>query len=289
MTFSIQYKTLFKVDIFHLFFLNNGLNPYFLMTQTEKDKQLDTYDINSFFSIAPSQETIQKLKGRNLVFRNLNNGFTVLAKVTATNIPFIPLEDDFHLTFLVKIKDPGFYNYTNLALNNLVKLNYFSNRRLSTELPVFPLINKSGDHISITETFSLLAESAVTEEKNLSSGEKINLFGLVKLYMKGDNATLNITNSGGNIPEPYKTFELVFSNRKTFWRYIFRQNQNVKNKDDVKIESSDPKILVTKTEQPLTQKGFIIIELGKSELPNPTSKLIKPNTLNTKYYSEIYM
>lgn len=289
MTFSIQYKTLFKVDILHLFFLNNGLNPYFLMIQTEKDKQLDTYDINSFFSIVPAQKTQEKLNARNLVFKSLNDGIVVLAKVTGTNTPFIPLEDDFHLTFLIKIKDSGFYNYTNLPLNNLGKLNYFSNRRLSAEIPAFPLINKSGDHINITDTFSLSAVSSNAEQKNLSSGEKINLFGLIKLYMKGDNASLNITNSGGDIPEPFKTFELVYSNRKTFWRYIFKQNQNVKNKDDVKIESADPKILVTRTEQPLTQKGFIIIELGKSELPNPTSKLVKPNTLNTKYYSEIYM
>jgi hypothetical protein len=291
MTFSIQYKTLFKVDILHLFFLNNGLKTYFSMSETDRAKQQDSYDINSFFSVIPTQETQQKLNGHNLVFRSINTGFAVWSKVTGINndVPFIPLDDELCLTFLVKIKDSGFYNYTDLELKNLGKLNYFSNRRLLTEPLGFPLINKSGDNTVIGKTFALSAGSTTAEQKNLRSGEKIDLFGIVKLYMKGDLPILNITAADGKIVSPFKTFEMFFGNRKTIWRYIFRQNQLVKNKDDVKIEGSDPKVLITKSEQPLTQKGFISIELGKSELPNPGSQLIKPDTLNTKYYSEIYM
>lgn len=291
MTYSIQFKTLFKVDVLHLFFLNNGLKTWFSMNATDAAKQMDGYDLNSFFSIVPTRETQEKLKGYNLVFRNLNTGFSVWSKVDENDnaFPFIPLENDLSFTFLVKIKDPVFYNYTDLDLNNLGKTNYFSNRRLSSEPPGFPLINKSGDHASIDETFALSAESAIDEQKNLSQAEKMNLFGLIKIYMKGDLPTLNVTDPDGKIAEPFKTFELVLNNRKTVWRYIFRKNQQVKNKDDVKIEGADPKILVSKTAQPLTQKGFISIELGGDELPNPGSQLIKPDTLNTKYYSEIYM
>lgn len=291
MSFSIQYKPLFKVDVLHLFFLNNGLKTYFSMNAAEAAKQLDGYDLNSFFSIAPTLETQEKLKGYNLVFRSLNTGFTVWTKVSNDDnaFPFIPLPNDLSFTFLVKVNDPTFYNYTDLNLNNLGKTNYFSNRRLSTEAPAFPLINKSGDHFNINGTFTLTPESAIAEQQNLNSAEKMNLFGLIRLYMKADNPILNIINPNGKIAEPHKTFELVFNNRKTIWRYIFRKDPKVKNKDDVKMEGADPKVLISKSEQPLTQKGFISIELGGIELPNPGSQLVKPDTLNIKYYSEIYM
>lgn len=291
MSFSIQYKPLFKVDVLHLFFLNNGLKTYFSMNTAEAAKQLDGYDLNSFFSIAPTLETQEKLKGYNLVFRSLNTGFTVWTKVSNDDnaFPFIPLPNDLSFTFLVKVNDPTFYNYTDLNLNNLGKTNYFSNRRLSTEASTFPLINKSGDHFNINGTFALTPESAAAERKSLSSAEKMNLFGLIRLHMKADNPILNIINPNGKIAEPPKTFELVFNNRKTIWRYIFRKDPKVKNKDDVKMEGADPKVLISKSEQPLTQKGFISIELGGIELPNPGSQLVKPDTLNIKYYSEIYM
>jgi hypothetical protein len=291
MSFSIQYKTLFKVDIFHLFFLNDGAKTWFSMTATENSKQLDGYEVNSFLDLAPTNETQQKLKGYNLVFSNLNTGFALWSKVDESNntLPFIPLPDDLYFTFLIKIKDPIFYNYTDIELNNLRRINYFSNRRLSTESPGFPLINQSGDHFSINGTFALSPESATEEYKNLSSSEKINLFGLIKIYIKGANPTLNIITPLGKIADPPKTFELVFDNRKTFWRYIFRESQKVKPKDDVKIEGADSKVLVTKLKQPLTKKGFISLELGGIDLPNPGAQLIKPDILNTKYYSEIYM
>ena len=291
MSFSIQYKPLFKVDLLHLFFLNNGLKSFFSMTATEAAKQLDGYDLNSFLSIAPTNETQEKLKGYNLVFKNTNSGFAVWTKVRSDDntIPFIPLPDDLSFTFLMRVKDPVFYNYTDLKLDNQGKINYFSNRRLATEAPAFPLINKSGDHFNINETFALTPESAASELKNLSPGEKTNLLGLIRLHMKADIPALNIINPDGKMADPAKNFELVFANRKTFWRYIFRKDPKVKNNDDVKMEGADPNVLISKSEQPLTQKGFISIELGGKDLPNPGSQHLKPDTINSKYYSEIYM
>ena len=291
MSFSIQYKPLFKGDLLHLYFLNNGLKTFFTMNTTEAAKQLDGYALNSFLSIAPTLETQKKLNGYSLVFRNSNSGFTIWTKVNNTDnaIPFIPLPDDLSLTFLIKINDPAFYNYTNLKLDNQGKINYFSNRRLATEAPAFPLINKSGDHFNINETFALTPESAASELTNLSPGEKTNLLGLIRLHMKADVPALSIIDSNGKISNPPKNFEMVFANRKTFWRYIFRKDPKVKNNDDVKMEGVDPNVLISKSEQPLTQKGFISVELGGKDLPNPDSKLIKPDSLNSKYYSEIYM
>jgi hypothetical protein len=291
MSFSIQYQPLYQVDVFHLFFLNNGLKTFFSMNAVESAKQLDDYDLNAFFSITPTLETQEKLKGYKLVFRNLGTGFAIWTKVRDDNKarPFIPLPNDLSFTFLVKVKDPAFYNYTDLNPNNLRKTFYFSNRRPSTEAPAFPLINKSGDHFNIGESFALSPGSATVEQTKLSSAEKMNLFGLIRLYMKADIPALDIIDPDGKIIDPAKTFELVFANRKTIWRYIFRKDPQVKNNDSVEMEGADPNVLISKSEQPLTQKGFISLGLGGKDLPNPDAKLIKPDMLNTKYYSEIYM
>jgi hypothetical protein len=261
------------------------------MNAVEAAKQMDDYAMNSFLSITPTLETQEKLRGYNLVFRTVNTGFMVWTKVSANDnaFPFIPLPDDLSFTFLMHVKDPAFYNYTDLKLDNQGKTNYFSNRRLSTETQGFSLINKAGDHFNINETFALTPESAAAEKKILVASEKTNLFGLIRLFMKADAPILNIVNPDGKITDPAKNFELVFANRKTIWRYIFRKDPKVKNNDDVKMESADPNVLISKSEQPLTQKGFISIELGGKDLPNPGSQQLKPDTLNSKYYSEIYM
>ncbi len=291
MTFSIKYKPLFKVDILHNYFLNLGLNEFAAMTDSEKSKQLDSYEISSFVNILPTPRTQQKINGHNLVFKITNNGFTVWSKVTGNNdnIPFISLDDELSFTFLVQLKDSTFYNYTNLKLESAGKLYYFSNQKLTTEPSSFPLIKKSGDNSNINQNFVLTDNGANAELSKLSANEKDNLFAIIRIFVKGKNNSLSITNANDRIKNPVKTFEILFNNRETIWRYFFSENQQVKNSDDVKKEAGNAQQLITKTVQPLTQKGFISIELDGTELPNPDARMIKPNSSNTKYYSETYI
>ena len=291
MTFSIKYKPLFKVDILHNYFLNLGLDEFAAMTDSEKSKQLDSYEISSFVKITPTPKTLKKLNGQNLVFKITNNGITVWSKVTGNNdnIPFISLDDELSFTFLVQLKDSTFYNYTNLKLESAGKLYYFSNQKLATEPSSFPLIKKSGDNSNINQNFVLTDNGANAELSKLSANEKDNLFAIIRIFMKGKNSSLHIINANGRIKNPFKTFEILFNNRKTIWRYFFSENQQVKPGDDVKKEAGNAQQLITKAVQPLTQRGFISIELDGNELPNPNSRMIIPNSLNTKYYSETYI
>jgi hypothetical protein len=291
MVFSVKYKALFNVDILHNYFLNKGVEGFDLMSEVDKNIQLNSFDVNTLFSILPTRKTQRQLRGHNLIFKSLNTGFTVWSKVSGTddNIPFISLDDELSFTFLIQLKDALFYNYTDLKLENSGKLYYFSNRKLDAEPGSFSLINSSGDHNNIDENFVLSDDSIKAELGELSVNEKDNLFGLIRISIKGDNSSQNITNAQGKIQSPHKTFEIQLNNRKTIWRYLFSENQKVKNKDDVKEEDGDAQQLITKAEQPLTQRGFISIELDGKELPNPNSRLIKPDILTNKYYSEIYM
>ncbi len=291
MAFSIQYKPLFQVNILHNYFLNSGVDEFFSMTESAKNKQLDAYDVNTFFSIKPTGNTARKLSGHNLVFKTTNTGFTVWCKVTGNNnnIPFINLDSNLFFTFLLKIKDPAFFNYSNLNLENAAKLYYFSNRKHTRESGRFRLINQSGNNHRINKYFVLSDSSIEMELEKLNASEKANLFGITRIFIKADKPALHITNVQSRINNPYKTFELLFDNRQTIWRYIFDKNQTVTGSDDVKKESGSSQILITKAVKPLTENGFVSVELGGEELPNPDARLIKPDTSSSKYYSDIYM
>jgi hypothetical protein len=291
MTFSNKYSLLFRVSILNLFYLNKGLSEFNSMSEPEKDIQIDSYQINNYFKINPTAETSRIISSRKLMHKSLGTDLSVLVKATGSgfNTPFIPLQPDLSLTFLIQLADPRFYNYTDLKLSNSGKLYYFSNRRLSTEVGTFPLINLFADTKSIDENFVLNAASTTSELEQLSSVEKDGLFGIIRVFMRGDDSTHHVVDSINQIPSPQQNFKLQLNNRKSFWRYIFRQDQTVPGSDDVEIEDADPKILITKAEQPLTEKGFIAIDHNGTDLPNPNANNIKPDSSGTKFYSEIYM
>lgn len=289
MAFSITYKPLFQVNILHEYYLNKGLAEYASMSETDKSKQLVNYNFSNFFSVLPSSKSVQKLKGHNMVFKTSNTGLMVWTKVSADNTPFIELDDTLELTFLLKVNYNTFFNFSNLKFENVNKLFFFSNQRLSTEPVTFPMIKKPGGNTNVGDKYVLSDDGASEELKLLNRNDKANLFGLIKIQMKGQTNGLNVTTSSGNIRTPSQIFEMTFGNRKTIWRYIFDKDQTVNDSDDVKKEGGSAKQLITKQKQPLTERGFVSIEHGGVELPNPDAKLIKPNSGNNKIYSEIYM
>lgn len=291
MTFSIKYKPLFQVNILHQFFLNKGTEEYLAMSAAEKEKQLISYSISNFITVLPSAKSCQKLIGQNMVFKTSNSGFTVWIKVSESNesIPFIPISDTLELTFLLKLKNHTFFNFSELKFESADKLFFFSNKRLSVESETFPLLKKFGGNSMVNDNYALSNENALNELEALAHAERQNLFGLVKIHMKGNSPSLNVTNSQNRIRTPGQIFQLFFENRKTIWRYIFNENQQVQNTDDVKKESGNAKQLITRKKQPLTAYGFVTIEHGGVELPNPDARFVKPNSTNNKIYSEIYM
>jgi len=290
MTFSIKYQPLFKVNIWHNYFLDKGTVSFNSMSDGEKLKRIESYDVNSVFSILPTFETHKLLKGYNLMLKLTNSGFVVLTKMVNDQItPFVSLEDDLNFTFIVQIKDPLFYNYTDLKMENSNKLYFLCNRKPALEPVDFPLLKKEGNNAKLDDTYILSAENQKKELSVLQTVEKNNLLAMVRVFMKGENNNLSVITNQGKLKDPFQVFEIHIDNRKTTWRYIFRTDQEVKGGDNVKLEGTSPRILITKNEKPLTQSGFISVELGGIELPNPSIHIVKPDTSNIKYYSEIYM
>lgn len=291
MSFSVKYTELFRVQILHHFFLDKGSQDFDSMSVEDQQKQLKAYNYQEFLNSVPTSETKQKLDGHRAVFHQQKSGFSVWVEVEQNDdkIPVVDLSDDLSFTFLIKITDRNLLNYTDLKLSNAGKIYYFSNHRLSTEAGTFPFIPLKNDVALIDESFVLSDESAAIELKKLSADEKKNLFGILRLQMKGENNSHDITDTQGKVKDTVPDLKLEFKNRETTWRYIFSDDQNVKNNDDVEEENGSAKILVTKAKQPLTKTGFIPVELDGDELPNPDSRLIKPDASSNKIYSEIYM
>ncbi|WP_167612485.1 hypothetical protein [Maribellus sediminis] len=292
MTFAITYKPLFEVKILHLYYLNKGDVEFFSMNDNDKEKQLAGYDISTFFRIVPTSVTQNKLEGHKLVFKRHTSGFTIWVNVSEVDesTPLIALDDTLELSFLLKLNAHTFFNLTHLDLSNAGKLFFFSNKRLNTESPGFPLVPLSSGKLAVNDDFIASSDGEKQVLKELTSAEKNGLFGVIRVSMKGENASLNVTDAQQKISEPFASFQLLFENRKTYWRYFFNTDQKVKkNKDDVDFEDGNPRQLVTNEEHPLTEKGFVSIELDGAELPNPDANMIKPNGADNKIYSEIYM
>lgn len=291
MTFSVVYKKLFKIELLHNYFLNQGTKKFVEMSDSEKSKQLADYNINNIMSVFPSQETAGLLKGHNLLYKITNNGFYILSKANSDDNrkPMTGLDGDLYLTFLMKIKDPLFYNYTELKLDKAGILIYISNRKPDTETNSFPKLRNSNEVLNINESLNPSDRGIDKIREEMRNEDLSNLFGIIRIFIKGDTGTQNILDSQGRFTDTVPVFRLLFKNRSTTWRYIFSKEQQVSNVDNVKIEDSDSKKLVTKNSYPLTSKGFISLKLNGMELPNPGVYLIKPDLSTNTIYSEIFM
>lgn len=291
MGFHVEYRCLVQLEVLHQFFLDLGKIAWHEMKAERKARQLDAFHLNNFMQVIPSVETVRKLAGQQLVFKRNASGFSVWAKMSpdGDDRPFIELEDTLALTFLLRQTDPVFYNYTDLSLADAGSLYYFSNQRPETEAPSFPYIRKAGRNSAVTAQFILSEEGRKNELAQLSRTEQMNLFGIIRLHMKGANSPLNLTQAQGKIAATAPEFELQFKNRKTVWRYNFRSDQQVQGNDDVKKESGNARVLVTKSEYPLTKSGFISVHLGGKDLPNPDVRMITPELSTNTFYSEIYL
>ena len=291
MTFSVVYKKLFKIELLHNYFLNQGTKKFVEMSDSEKSKQLADYNINNIMSVFPSQETAGLLKGHNLLYKITNNGFYILSKANSDDNrkPMTGLDGDLYLTFLMKIKDPLFYNYTELKLDKAGILIYISNRKPDTDTDSFPKLRNSNEVLNINESLNPSDRGIDKIREEMRNEDLSNLFGIIRIFIKGDTGTQNILDSQGSFTDTVPVFRLLFKNRSTTWRYIFSKEQQVSNVDNVKIEDGDSKRLVTKNSYPLTSKGFISLKLNGMELPNPGVYLIKPDLSTNTIYSEIFM
>lgn len=270
MSFITTYKPLFSCNLYHHYFLDDGVTA-FDDNATLKEEQLAKYDFVNFMSVIPTKETQQFFRGHKLHFRLSASGFTLFIKAeenppsSGTFEPFIELAQDATLTFLLYVNDGLFENYSTVQASPAIPF-YFSNKQPSTEVGAFQYIDLETTTNDIADfTISQNTYDALLED--LTAKEKIGLFGVISLEMAGDDTTIldgnarNILNLDGTLQDPEPIYKIQIINRSTIWNYRDPVDGSL-------IHSSDP------TELPLVKNGIIGYTFDSEERPSATPSRI---------------
>lgn len=120
MSISITYGILFEIKIMHHYFLNKGEEVYDTMSDADKANMMLKYDAREIFEIIPTEECTKILSAHNCIFKNTSTGLIVGLRAESDGLEppkfksFVTLADDLMFTFLVKLRDMDFMNYTAL-------------------------------------------------------------------------------------------------------------------------------------------------------------------------------
>lgn len=275
MGFRITYKEFIRLEILHQYFLDEGLNVFHEMTDEVKEKRMEKYDVWDFLDFRPEDETAAKIRGHHFSFRKTESGFSIWVRVSdnGDSAPFIALEDDIFLSFYVRIKDPLFFNYTDLPLETSRSVYYFSNKKTEENLKENFQTLRKGENIIRNHQYVLFDKNEPLDKENDSPIVQIlkqksflknpGLLGFIRIYLKDAHSDLD------KIPADPIVNKMTFKNRKTTWRYF------------VEDRSFEKGIF------PLTKHGLIPIEEEDKNLPNPTPRYITVE--NDKFYSDIFI
>ena len=114
----IRYRRLFDVEIAHDYSLSRG--DVVLEAEADADRAALTrlYSVDGFLEIFPDDRTASVLAGHKMIFKTSAAGFTVAVQLdpAASDLrPMVPPGADFRLTFVLRLRDPRFANYTELG------------------------------------------------------------------------------------------------------------------------------------------------------------------------------
>ncbi len=268
MSFSIQYRPLCVINIYHEYFLDNGVTKFMTLNTEDRASRLEAikYSFSDFFEIVPCSKTQKKLDGQKILMRQTGASLTLLIRqdtdIITGNVPFVSLAQDVFFRFLIKVKDPLFFNYSKVAKpSNQMFLFTNSNETDQVGLPLIPL---SASSTEIDHNFLLSVEHSVDYLEQLAPQETIGLFGAIELHAVSTNNALSLLNPPahvdlkptGDVPK----FMLLFANRSTFWRYLNSSTQAV--------------IHTTPNPNPLTKYGRIAVVHNTVSLPNPSPNML---------------
>lgn len=277
-----SYKTLFHLPIIHHYFLDEGEQVYGVDLSAKMTKiNFELYNVAEFLTIIPSEKTELVLKNWRARFVMTLDGFKVVMKqdVTVATKPFIDFQSNLYFDFILKIKDPHFENYTDIEIDR-TKLVYVSNVA-PTAAAVDSETASSIQYVSLANFGSAYTDMNVELGDQFSGSELLGAFGVFRIHLEGTGSEMDLSDGAGNFPASVPTQDVVFTNRKTTWRFK---------------QSSDGTLLyTTPTIKPLTKNGYIKITQGNQEFPNPTPELIVTEetmqgmNLIKNHFSEVFI
>lgn len=109
---STGYKRLFEARILHHYWLDEGSTDFDSLSESIKNKKLINYNISGIIAIKPTPRTTGLLKGIRAVAKQTPAGLVVAVPAEIT------VPDDSVFSFILEIKDPAFFSYSSMTLQN---------------------------------------------------------------------------------------------------------------------------------------------------------------------------
>ena len=283
MSAQLIYRPLFKVDIYHQYFLDDGLIA-FDSNPSLKDKQLAHYDWQAFGQIEPTVKTKQLLANQRLLLKYSNTGFIIFIQVEQISAginpvykPLLDLEESLTFDFHLHITNSLFDIYSDL--DNVANFPlFFSNYPEFSSLET-PFINKNSENKRAKEYASSI-ELSEKLKKKYTELSRASIKAIISLKVKSSESSYNLILANGNLPQRLPEFNIRFENRKTIWQYFSAQNLNL-------IHTTEPDSL------PLVKNGLVAVSSGNQDYPSaaPNRLLYDKNTNGEilKTYSKIYI
>lgn len=136
MAFTITYRTLFELNCWHHYYLDDETGNFLGLPLEKRMKILDTYRVSDFVHMYPTSDTIPILKGHQIIFKNTPKGMVLATKTDPADVNKMinPLLPETILRFILTTNDHSFFNYTNIRHTNR-SLFYFSNNQPSDSAP----------------------------------------------------------------------------------------------------------------------------------------------------------
>ena len=283
MSAQLIYRPLFKVDIYHQYFLDDGLIA-FDSNPSLKDKQLAHYDWQAFGQIEPTVKTKQLLANQRLLLKYSNTGFIIFIQVEQISAginpvykPLLDLEESLTFDFHLHITNSLFDIYSDL--DNVANFPlFFSNYPEFSSLET-PFINKNSENKRAKEYASSIELAEILKKKHTELS-RASIKAVISLKVKSSESSYNLILANGNLPQQLPEFNIRFENRKTIWQYFSAQNLNL-------IHTTEPDSL------PLVKNGLVAVSSGNQDYPSaaPNRLLYDKNTNGEilKTYSKIYI
>ncbi|EGJ31817.1 MULTISPECIES: hypothetical protein [Moorena] len=163
-------------------------------------------------SVEPTPECSRVLRGHRLIVKNKVNGIVVIAPVDSEHKPWVELAEDLRFTFILKIKNQDFLDFTDIEWKPVDNVSYlFSNER-NTKIGVsnLEIIPPQLCYIKVPRVQTI--------------------FGIVDIY---NNSSMSKDLNQGS------DYKITFNAKKQPWYYYLVTDQ-LTNGDEFLIEDKDP-------------------------------------------------
>lgn len=222
----MSYQKLFGVEIFHDFY---------------QDK------ICSDFTLAPTPACDKILKGYRLILKNKINGIQIIARFNDQEEPWIQIAENVKFTFVLKLKNANFVEFTDLAAQPNSSSIYLFKNQNTTGNKALELGRKLQEHSKFA----------------LSGG--YGVWGIVEI-----NYNSSLTQKDN--------YKITFKAKKQHWKYYLVTNENIQgNEFEIKDREStrSPKINFTLRE--IEQQDRVVAMIAQ-QFPDSQQYLFQSET-----------